>query len=91
MKRSKLPPIQARRFDVEMLQDTAFSLTEHASKGPTWLRHKGRISFVVLTEELFEQIWPDHRRAWSVDDMPIRHEQMLLEALEASLSQDNKE
>jgi hypothetical protein len=91
MKRPELPPIQGRRFDVEMLQDKAFSLTEHASKGPTWLRHGGRISFVVLTEELFELVWPDHRRAWSVDDMPIRHEQMLLEELEASLTQDIEE
>lgn len=91
MKQLERLAIQGRRFDVEMLQDMAFSLTEHASGRTTWLRHGGRISFVVLTEELFDQIWPDYRRAWSVNDMQIHHEKMLLEALEASLSQDNEE
>ena len=54
MNRPQLPPIQGRRFDIETLQDTAFSLAAQATKGPTWLRHGGKIAYVVLTEELLD-------------------------------------
>lgn len=81
MKHPNIPPIQGRRFDIETLQDKAFSLTRQADKGPTWLRHGGRIAYVVLTEEMFDQVWPDPRRAWSVEEMPDRHWDMIQAAL----------
>ncbi len=63
MARPQLPPIQGRRFDIETLQDNAFSLNRQTTRGPTWLRHGGKIAYVVLTEELFDTLWPDPQRA----------------------------
>ena len=87
MKPTGLPPIQGKRFDIETLQYNAVSLMKQADSGPTFLRHGGRVSYVVLAEELFDRLWPDSRRAWSVDEMPYRLEQLLLEALSSSLAE----
>lgn len=91
MKPSDLPPIQGRRFDIETVQDNALSLARQADKGPTWLRHGGRVAYVVMTEEVFDDLWPDTRRAWAVDEMPDRMAELLLEALEKTISDDTKD
>ncbi|WP_321364900.1 hypothetical protein [uncultured Celeribacter sp.] len=86
MDRSKLPPLQGRRFDVETLQYNALKLARQADKGPTFLRHHGRVAYVVMTEEIFDQLWPDPRRAWSIDEMPPRILQLLEQSLQEVLS-----
>ena len=91
MNRPQLPPIQGRRFDIETLQDTAFSLAAQATKGPTWLRHGGKIAYVVLTEELLDTLWPNPQKAWSVDEMPHRYDELLLRGLTAALSDEKDE
>ncbi len=83
MDRSKLPHLQGRRFDVETLQYDALNLARQADKGPTFLRHHGRIAYVVMTQDLFDELWPDQRRAWSVDEMPPH----ILQLLEQSLKE----
>lgn len=87
MKRPNLPPIQGRRFDIETLQYNAVSLMKQANNGPTFLRHEGRVSYVVMTEELFDELWPDPRRAWSIDEMPHRMVQLLLEGVNNMLTE----
>ncbi|MFC3061037.1 hypothetical protein [Paenirhodobacter populi] len=77
-----LPRIQGRAFDIETLQHEALSLAKQARKGPTWIRQGGRIAYVVMTEEVFDEVWPDKQRALSLHDMPLRYEQMLLQGLE---------
>lgn len=79
----KLPPIQSRRFDIETLQYDVLSLVRQTENGPTWLRHDGKISYVVMTEELFSKIWPDSRRMWRTDEMPDR----MLDLLESGLQE----
>lgn len=91
MKRPQLPPIQGRRFDIETLQYNAFSLAQQATRVTIWLRHGGRIACVVLTEELFDTLWPDPQRAWNVDEMPHRYDELLLKGLEAALSDKKNE
>lgn len=86
MDRSKLPPLQGRRFDVETLQYDALKLARQADKGPTFLRHNGRIAYVVMTEDIFDQLWPDPRRAWSIDEMPLHILQLLEQSLQDALS-----
>ncbi|SMR83596.1 hypothetical protein SAMN04488030_0076 [Aliiroseovarius halocynthiae] len=63
---------------------------KQADKGPTFLRHAGRVTHVVMTEELFDKLWPDSRRAWSVDEMPHRMKQFFLEALERAPAESEK-
>lgn len=72
MKLLDLPPIQGKRFDIEMLQYNTISLMKQADEGPTFLRHAGRVTHVVMTEKLFDELWPDPRRAWSICEMPLR-------------------
>jgi len=91
MKLPNLPPLQARRFDIETLQYDALSLAKQADKGPTFLRHGGRVSYVVVTEELFDQLWPDPQRAWAVDEMPYRIDRLYCEALEAWLAKTERD
>jgi hypothetical protein len=79
----KLPPIQGRRFDIETLQYDVLSLVRQTENGPTWLGHDGKISYVVMTEELFSEIWPDSRRVWGTDEMPDR----MLDLLESRLQE----
>jgi len=86
MDRSKLPHLQGRRFDIETLQYDALRLARQADKGPTFLRHHGRIAYVVMTEDIFDQLWPDPRRAWSVDEMPLHILQLLEQSLQDGLS-----
>ena len=81
MKLPILYPVQGKRFDFEELQYNAISLMKQADEGPTFLRHAGRITHVVMTEELFDKLWPDPRRVWSTDEMPYRLEQPLSHAL----------
>jgi hypothetical protein len=59
--------------------------------GQTWLRHNGRIAYAVLTEELFDTLRPDPQRAWSVDEMPYRYDELLLRGLAAALSDEKDE
>lgn len=73
-----LPAIQGRRFDVETLQHNAAGLARQADQGPTYLRLHGQIAYVVLTVEIFDQVWPDQRRAWAVSEMPAATLEMLL-------------
>lgn len=84
MKPPILPPIQGKRFDIEVLPHQVLSLAKSASKGPTYLRRGGRISWVVMTETVFNEVWPDPRRAWSTDEMPFWVERLLLEALQTA-------
>lgn len=91
MNHTGFPPIQRRRFDIETLQYNAVSLMKQADAGPTFLRHGGRVSYVVMTEELFDKLWPDPRRAWGVDEMPYRMEQLLLEALSNSFAENGED
>ena len=77
------PAIQGIRFDIETLQYNALKLAQQADKGPTFLRQNGVISYVVMTEEIFDEIWPDGRRAWSVDEMPERVALLFQEAVDA--------
>jgi hypothetical protein len=44
-----------------------------------------------MTEELFDKLWPDPRRAWSIYEMPDRIEKLFLEAVEQSLAEIEKE
>src|SRR3546814_13282026 len=69
MSLSKLPYIQPKRFDREELGAVAIALTNSAVKGPTYLRVDGKIDFVVLAVEVFDQVWPDRRRAYATADM----------------------
>lgn len=91
MNHTDFPPIQRRRFDIETLQFNAVSLMKQADTGPTFLRHGGRVSYVVMTEELFDKLWPDSRRAWGVDEMPYRMEQLLHEAVSNSLAENGED
>ncbi|UWQ29065.1 hypothetical protein [Leisingera sp. M523] len=91
MQHSNFPPIQDKRFDIETLQYNAVSLMKQADNGPTFLRHGGRVSYVVLAEELFDQLWPDPRRAWSIYEMPLRMEQLFFEAVDKSLAENEKD
>ena len=86
MKLRDLPQTQGKRFDIETLQNSAISLMQQADKGPTFLRHAGRATHVVMTEELFDTLWPDPRRAWSICEMPLREKRFLLDALNNSLA-----
>src|SRR3546814_9845737 len=70
MSLSKLPSIQPKRFDREELGAVAIALTNSAVKGPTYLRVDGKIAFVVLAVEVFDQVWPDSRRAYATAEMP---------------------
>lgn len=79
-----LPQIQGKRFDTETLQYNATSLMHQADEGPMFLRHAGRVTHVVMTKELFDALWPDPRRAWSICEMPLREKRLLLEALNSS-------
>lgn len=81
-----LPQIQGKRFDIETLQYNATSLMHQADEGPTFLRHVGRVTHVVMTEELFDALWPDPRRAWSICEMPLREKRLLFAALNKSLA-----
>lgn len=90
MKLPDLPSIQGKRFDIEQLQYNCLSLIQQADKGPTFLRHGGRVTHVVMTEELFDKVWPDPRRAWSVYEMPYRMEKLYFEALESALAESEK-
>lgn len=90
MQISKLPSIQGKRFDIETLQHNAISLAKQADDGPTFLRHAGRVAYVVMTEELFDALWPDPRRAWSTQEMPFRMGQQLTDALEKSLAANDE-
>ena len=90
MKRPNLPPIQGKRFDVEALQYNVVGLMKQADKGPTFLRHSGRITHVVITEELFDTLWPDPRRAYCIHEMPLRLEKLLFAALDKSLSENEE-
>jgi len=87
MKLPDLPPIQGKRFDIETLQYKAISLMKQADEGPTFLRHAGRVTHVVMTEELFDALWPNPRRVWSIYEMPLRKERLLFEALNRSLAE----
>lgn len=89
MNSPKLPAIQGRRFDVETLQHNAASLARHADQGPTYLRLHGQIAYVVLTVEIFDQVWPDQRRAWAVSEIAASDLAMLLEA--SGKSEENDE
>src|SRR3546814_19391041 len=70
MSLSKLPSIQPKRFDREELGAVAIALTNSAVKGPTYLRVDGKIAFVVLAVEGFDQVWPDSRRSYATAEMP---------------------
>ncbi len=72
MKRTDLPQIQGKRFDIEALHGDIADLMKQANEGPTFLRRNGRVSYVVMSEELFEELWPDPRRVWGVEETPIR-------------------
>lgn len=86
-----LPPIQGKRFDFETLQFNVVSLMKQANDGPTFLRHAGRVTHVVMTEEIFDALWPDHRRAWSTSEIPLREEKLLFQALDATLAECEKD
>lgn len=87
----KLPPIQSRRFDIETLQYDVLSLARQAENGPTWLRHDGKISYVVMTEELFSEIWPDSRRVWGTEEMPDKMLDLLESGLQEMLDEISEE
>jgi len=91
MKISNLPPIQGKRFDFETLQYNAISLMKQAEEGPTFLRHAGRVTHVVMTEELFDELWPDPRRAFRTIEMPLRMERLLLEAVDKLLAESDRD
>ncbi|WP_422048146.1 hypothetical protein [Shimia sp.] len=59
---------------------------QQADKGPTFLRDAGQVTHVVMTEDLFEALWPDPQRAWSICEMPLRQERRLSAALNRSLA-----
>src|SRR3546814_11590571 len=82
MSLSKLPSIQPKRFDREELGAVAIALTNSAVKGPTYLRVDGKIAFVVLAVEVFDQVWPDSRRAYATAEMPEYLWNKLLEGFE---------
>lgn len=91
MKTSKLPPIQGKRFDLERLQFDAVGLVSQANIGPTYIRQSGRVSHVVMTEELFDRLWPDPQRVWSIDEMPLRIDQLLEQGLKEAMSKQSDE
>ena len=86
MKDRNLPPIQGTRFDIETLQYNAISLMEQADEGPTFMRHGGRVSYVVMTEKLFDELWPNPRRSWGINEMPLRMDQLFEEGLNKVLN-----
>jgi hypothetical protein len=86
MKLNDLPIILSRRFDVEELGQPMEQLTQHADQGPVYICKDGRVSYVVLTEEIFEQIWPDTQRAFSVIELPKRLGDLLDRGLENTLT-----
>src|SRR3546814_19095428 len=69
MSLSKLPSIQPKRFDRAELGAVAIALTNSAVKEPTSLRVDGKIAFVGLAVEVFDQVWPDSRRASATAEM----------------------
>ncbi|WP_299406762.1 hypothetical protein [uncultured Roseobacter sp.] len=87
MKFVNLPPTQGKRFDIETLHYNTISLKKQAEEGPTLLRHVGRVTHVFMTEELFDELWPGPRRAWSIYEMPLRMEQHFFEAVNKSLAE----
>ena len=91
MKISYLPPIQGIRVDFETLQYNATSLMKQAEEGPTFLKHAGRVTQVVMTEELFDELWPDPRRAFRTSEMPVRMERLLLEAVDKLLAESDRD
>src|SRR3546814_15111219 len=70
MSLSKLPSIQPKRFDREELGPVAIALTNSPVKGPTSLRVDGKIAFVVLAVEVFDQVWQEVRRAYANAAIP---------------------
>ncbi|SDG16683.1 hypothetical protein SAMN04488117_11339 [Celeribacter baekdonensis] len=86
MDHADLPKMQGPRLDLESLQFDAMKVSQQADAGPTYLRHNGRVAYVVMTEELFDALWPDTQRVWSLDEMPLRIDRLLQEGLEAALS-----
>ncbi|MEM9578758.1 MAG: hypothetical protein AAF999_17315 [Pseudomonadota bacterium] len=91
MRRKSIPLVQARRFDLETLHNEALSLAKQPDNGPTYVRHCGKVAYVMLTERIFDQAWPDSRRAWTVEEMPDEERQMLMEALEGVIDEDLEE
>jgi len=86
MERCKLPQLQGRRFDVETLPHNTLKLVRQADNGPTYLRQSGRVAYVVMTEELFDELWPDSQRVWSLDEMPDRVDRLLQKGIQELLA-----
>ena len=91
MKPKSIASIQARRFDLETLHNEALSLAKQTENGPTYIRHAGKIVYVMLTERMFDNVWPDPRRSWTVEEMPDEEREMLMEALEGVINEDHEE
>ena len=88
MRPKHIPLIQARRFDLETLHNEALSLAKQADNGPRYVRHGGKIAYVMLTERMFDEVWPDPRRAWTGEEMLDEEREMLTEALEGVIDED---
>ena len=82
MSPTKLPSIQAQRYDREDLGAVAVALTHSAAMGPTYLRVGGKIAFVVVAVELFDEVWPDSCRAYATAEMPEHLWNRILEDIE---------
>ena len=91
MKPKNIPPIQARRFDLQTIHNEVLSLAKQADNGPTYVRHGGKIAYVMLTERMSNDVWPDPRRAWTVDEMPEDEREILMRALEGVIDEDLNE
>ncbi|WP_299196797.1 hypothetical protein [uncultured Tateyamaria sp.] len=66
-------------------------MAKQADNGPTYLRHGGKIAYVLLTERVFDEVWPDQRRAWAIDELPEHHLQMLMQAHDVAIEDDPDE
>ena len=42
----------------------------------------------MLTERVFDKVWPDLRRAWTVEEMPDDEREMLMQALVGVIDED---
>lgn len=64
--------------------------TETNKKGSLrcYVRHGGKIAYVMLTERVFDKVWPDLRRAWTVEEMPDDEREMLMQALVGVIDED---
>lgn len=83
---NNLPNIQNQRFDLEELGDGSKHVIQHAEQGPTYIRKDGQVAYVVLTEEVFNQIWPIEQKAFGVTELPKRLGELLDRGLDEALN-----